>query len=138
MRHVKRFVHALLKAGLFAAYVWSATDEERVLFEAQMEEVGDDEDEDDETRERDAAYLTTGLITASHATAKAHDAGERCAPHHEATAVLLSNIEDSHTAFRIIEHLLTIVAESVDEDDIQRMVASIVTTELGEDHHHDH
>lgn len=137
MRHFKRFVHTMIRAGIFTAYVWSATSEERAQWEeaARLEE---DDDEEDEVGQRTAAYLTTGLITAAREVAKAHDAGERCGPHHQATASLLSDIEDSTTAYRIIQHLLDIVAQTISDEDVKDMVTSIITTELEEDgpHHH--
>jgi hypothetical protein len=42
-------------------------------------------------------------------------------------------MEEADTALRVVEHLIEIAAPRVSEDDIKRMVASIVATEADDD-----
>jgi hypothetical protein len=125
---IKQVIRSVFNAGITLA-IWA---------DGEVEE--DEEGEEVVLRmERDAAYLTTGLITAVRGVHQAHDADDDCLPHHNATASLLIGIENPMTAIRVIQHLLDIVASTVDDEDVQQMVANIVATELGEidpRHHH--
>lgn len=131
MNPLKQIVNTV-RDGVFRLLDWADPDGEEEDFELI----------DGDLLERDAAYLTTGLITAVRAIHKAHEAGENCAPYHEATADLMTSIGNSLVAVRIIQHLLELVSAMVDDEDVQQMVATIVATELGEDedddprHHH--
>ena len=132
MNPLKHFVRHTLHAVHLFLVVWSATDEEVDEWEAEDEE-GD--------MERDAAYLTTGLLTATRLIHAAHDEGENCTPHHEAAADLIVSIDHPLIAVRVIQHLLDITSQVVDEEDVQQMVANIVATELSDEeddprHHH--
>ena len=131
---LKQAVRAAV-TGVFRLIAWAAPEDEE---EEEYEVI------DGDTLERDAAYLTTGMITAARLINTAHEEGSGCQSHHEAAAALFTSIEHPLIAIRVIQHLLEIVAQSVDDEDVQRMVASIVATELGEDdeddeddiHHH--
>jgi hypothetical protein len=130
VKPIKRLIHAVA-TGVFLLIAWADPDEE----EGESIEVDD--------FEREAAYLTTGLITAVRAINAAHEAGEDCQSHHEAAGGLLVSIHSPLIAIRIIQHLLDIVAQTVDDDDVLKMVATIVATELGQEeeeedpfHHH--
>lgn len=119
-RFAKRTVRVLTE-GVLATIIWAGDDRQ-----AETEE-----EETHNARERDAAYLTTGLITAARSVNKAHEDEEDCADHHDAMNALLATcVENRMVALRTIQHLTDIVAYRVDDEDVQRMVLSIVATEL--------
>lgn len=90
----------------------------------------DDEDED-ALLQRDAAYLTTGLITAARSLNEAHDEGEDCSSHHTAlNDLLVEGISDPLIALHALRHLTEIIAHRVDDEDVQNLVRSIVAIEL--------
>lgn len=136
---ITKMLRATAKAGVvLAAYVVSTTEERekiRSAFRGAVVEV--EEYEDDDTtmaQERAAAYLTTGLLTSRRALHNAHEQGINCGPYHEALHSLLADsLEEADTALLVVEHLIEIAAPRVSEDDIKRMVASIVATEASED-----
>jgi hypothetical protein len=128
MADMKRLVRRAVRTAVLIAIVWSATDEEKSKATKKEKRRPDPQD-----MERDAAYLTTGLITAARAVNAAHDQGENCTPHHDALVDLLTSIDHPMIAIRTIQHLVDIVSSAVDDEDVQRMVLSIVATELEDD-----
>lgn len=138
---ITRYVRAAAKAGVVAAAYLVSTGEERAKIRSAFTGRGDseyvEEYEDEQTsmeEERAAAYLTTGLLTSRRALHTAHEQGINCGPYHEALHSLLADsMEEADTALRVVEHLIEIAAPRVSEDDIKRMVASIVATEADDD-----
>lgn len=126
---MKRLVRKTVKTIFLLLVVWSATDEDKAKVEDQMKR----ERPSRSDMERDAAYLTTGLITAARALDSAHENGEDCTTHHEALVSLLTSIDNPMIAIRAIQHLVEIVAHKVDDEDVQRMVSSLVAIELNDD-----
>lgn len=124
VKTVKGFVRKVVKTAVLIVIVWA--------MEVKVEEE-EEEEPDNENVARDAAYLTTGLITAVRAVNDAHAKGKNCGPHHKAVGSLLKTIEDQMTAVLVIQHLLEIAVQSVSDEDVQRMVANIVAHELGAD-----
>lgn len=123
---MKGFVRKVIKTGFLLVYVWANNGEVEVAEEPEPGQV-----------EQNAAYLTTGLITAMRAVHKAHDKGENCGPYHEAAQALLESVEDQMTAVLVIQHLLQIAVQTVSDEDLQRMVATIVAHELVNDEDED-
>jgi hypothetical protein len=139
---ITRYMRAAAKAGVVLAAYLVSTEEERATIRSAFMGRGKDEYveeyEDDEQpsmeEERAAAYLTTGLLTSRRALHTAHEQGINCGPYHEALHSLLADsMEEADTALRVVEHLIEIAAPRVSEDDIKRMVASIVATEADDD-----
>jgi hypothetical protein len=140
---ITRYMRAAAKAGVVLAAYLISTEEERATIRSAFMGRGKDDEyveeyEDDEQpsmeEERTAAYLTTGLLTSRRALHTAHEQGLNCGPYHEALHSLLADsMEEADTALRVVEHLIEIAAPRVSEDDIKRMVASIVATEADDD-----
>jgi len=93
-------------------------------------DVGEEVDEDEDLG---PDYITTGLLTAGVAVAKAHSEGRNCDPHHYAEAVMLRSINDADVAIMVIQNLVQVASASIDEDEVASIVRSIVETELDED-----
>lgn len=129
MNIAKRIVRTAIKSGVFLVLMWASTDEEKEHVAERLNKKRPSRAQ----MERDAAYLTTGLITAARAINTAHDEGEDCGPHHDALMSLLSGIDNQMVALRAIQHLVEIVAHKVGEEDVQNMVASLVALELDDD-----
>jgi len=133
---ITRVLRAAAKAGVvLVAYLVSTKEEKatiRSTFLGRMTDDVEEEFEEYDTLEEEcaAAYLTTGLLTSRRALHNAHQEGINCGPYHAALHNLLADsMEEADTAQRVVEHLIDIAASRVSEEDIKRMVASIVATE---------
>jgi hypothetical protein len=97
----------------------------------RVEEVAVEVEEEDNDLE--AAYITTGLLTAGVALSDAHQQGENCGPHHVALLAMMSQIPNSMVASEVITNLVTVACTYLDSEEVADMVSQIVREELDDD-----
>lgn len=100
------------------------------VFEKEEEVEVEEKDYDDSL---EAAYLTTGLLTAAKARAEAHLKGAPCSTHHHAVDMLLATINGPSLALAVIDNLLEVSAIALEDDEVAAMIAAIVAQELEDD-----
>jgi hypothetical protein len=98
-----------------------------------LEDEDHDHDEISDEVETEAAYITTGLITAGRQVAKSHEEEEDCNPGHLAVHQMLSYIDNSTVALLVIRNLIEVVSPSIDDEEVEMMVRSIVEDEFDSD-----
>lgn len=96
-------------------------------------EVAEVEEEEEDDEDLEAAYLTTGLLTAGVALSDAHQQGENCGPHHVALITMMRQIPNSAVAAEVINNLVTIACTYLDSEEVADMVSQIVREELDDD-----
>ena len=141
---IARTLRSVAKLGVvLVAYAISSKEERSKILDAflgsaeyeyeeeDIEVIEEEEyDEYEDEADLDAAYLTTGLLTAGRALAAAHRDERDCGPHHSGLAVLLKQIDSPLMSLLVIENLVRVAAERLGDDDVEKMVNSIVLSEL--------